>query len=190
LSIWKKARKVLLEWTQMVVFSITLAVLINLFLFQPVRVEGQSMQPTLQDRDFVILSRIGKTLNWDLEYGDIVVIDRRTERKRTILDDIQDLALFNRMESRHLLIKRVIGLPGDTLEIREDGVYRNGDLLEEPYLLENNMYGSEQRFLVPEDHVFVLGDNRNNSMDSRVIGFIPMDNIKGTMVLDVSELLR
>ena len=51
MSIWKKARKVLLEWTQMVVFSITLAVLINLFLFQPVRVEGQSMQPTLQDRD-------------------------------------------------------------------------------------------------------------------------------------------
>jgi signal peptidase I len=93
------------------------------------------------------------------------------------------------MQNRNLLIKRVIGLPGDTIEIREGSLFRNGELLEEPYLLEQNMYG-QASYQVPEDHVFVLGDNRNNSMDSRVIGFIPIDNIKGTMVLDVSKLLR
>ncbi|MGI6140125.1 MAG: signal peptidase I [Caldicoprobacterales bacterium] len=186
----KKTWKILLELIQMVVFAMVLAVLINLFLFQPVRVEGNSMEPTLQNKDFVILSRIGKTLNLELDYGDIVVIDRRIERKRSLLDDIQDLGLFNRMGNRNLLIKRVIGLPGDTVEIRSDGVRRNGILLDEPYLVEEYVYHSEERYLVPEGNVFVLGDNRNNSMDSRVIGFIPIDNIKGTMVLDVSKLLR
>lgn len=189
LSAWNKARKAVFEWIQMIALSIILAIFINLFIVQPVRVEGESMKPTLQDNDFVIVSRIGKTLNLDLKYGDIVVIDRRIDRKRSILDDIRDLGIFNRMQNRNLLIKRVIGLPGDTIEIREGSLFRNGELLEEPYLLEQNMYG-QASYQVPEDHVFVLGDNRNNSMDSRVIGFIPIDNIKGTMVLDVSKLLR
>ena len=189
LSAWNKARKAVFEWIQMIALSVILAIFINLFIVQPVRVEGESMKPTLQDNDFVIVSRIGKTLNLDLKYGDIVVIDRRIDRKRSILDDIRDLGIFNRMENRNLLINRVIGLPGDTIEIREGSLFRNGELLEEPYLLEQNMYG-QASYQVPEDHVFVLGDNRNNSMDSRVIGFIPIDNIKGTMVLDVSKLLR
>jgi signal peptidase I len=131
-----------------------------------------------------------ENIELELDYGDIVVIDRRIERKRSLLDDIQDLGLFNRMGNRNLLIKRVIGLPGDTVEIRSDGVRRNGILLDEPYLVEEYVYHSDRAIMVPEDHVFVLGDNRKNSMDSRVIGFIPIDNIKGTMVLDVSKLLR
>jgi signal peptidase I len=187
---WKKAWKFLLELVQMVAVSVILAVLINLFLFQPVKVEGESMQPTLLDKDFVILSRIGKTFNSGWDYGDIVVIDRRIDRKRSLLDDIHDLGIFNRMENRNLIIKRIIGLPGDIIEIRSEGVYRNGDLLEEPYLVEEFVYDSTEYYIVPEDHVFVLGDNRKNSMDSRTIGFIPIDNIKGTMVLDISKLLR
>lgn len=187
---WKRAWKFLLELTKMVFISIISALLINLFVFQPVRVEGESMIPTLQDKDFVILSRVGKTLNLDLEYGKIVVIDRRIDRKRSLLDDIQDLGMFNRMENRNLLIKRVIGLPGDTIEFGSDGVYRNGNLLEEPYILEKFEYPLEEIYLIPEDHIFVLGDNRSSSMDSRTIGFIPMGNVKGTMVIDISKLLR
>src|SRR5690554_4888422 len=190
LSAWNKARKAVFEWIQMIALSVILAIFINLFIVQPVRVEGESMKPTLQDNDFVIVSRIGKTLNLDLKYGDIVVIDRRIDRKRSILDDIRDLGIFNRMQNRNLLIKRVIGLPGDTIEIRNHGIFRNGELLEEPYLVEDFVYDTEEYYLVPEDHVFVLGDNRKNSMDSRSIGFIPIDNIKGTMVLDISKLLR
>ena len=186
----KKAGRILLEWVEILAVSFILAVVINLFVIQPVKVEGSSMMPTLQDNDFVILSRISKTLNLDLKYGDIVVIDRRTDRKRSILDDIGDLGFFSRVDNRNLLIKRVIGLPGDTIEIRDGGVYRNGERLDEPDLMEDTMYGREETYTVPEGHVFVLGDNRNNSMDSRVIGPIPMDNIKGTMVLDISKLLR
>ena len=174
----------------MVVISVILAVLINLFLFQPVRVEGESMKPTLQDNDYVILSRLGKTLNRGWNYGDIVVIDRRIDRKRSLWDDLKDLGMFNRMENRNLLIKRIIGLPGDIIEIRREGVYRNGELLDETYLAEKFVYKKEERYVVPEGHVFVMGDNRDNSMDSRTIGYIPIDNIKGTMVLDISKYLR
>jgi len=187
---WKKALKLLLELMQMVVISVILAVLINLFLFQPVRVEGESMKPTLQDNDYVILSRLGKTLNRGWNYGDIVVIDRRIDRKRSLWDDLKDLGMFNRMENRNLLIKRIIGLPGDIIEIRREGVYRNGELLDETYLAEKFVYKKEERYVVPEGHVFVMGDNRDNSMDSRTIGYIPIDNIKGTMVLDISKYLR
>ena len=186
----KKLLKSLLEWAGMIGFSFALALIINLFIMQPIKVEGKSMYPTLHDDDFVILSRIGKTLNLDLDYGNIIVIDHRTDRKRSLLDDISDISFFHRFENRNLWIKRLIGKPGDVIEIRSGAVYRNGELLDEPYLLEEFMYGPSERFVVPEDHIFVLGDNRNNSMDSRKIGFIPFDNIKGTMAVDLSKLLR
>jgi signal peptidase I len=186
----KKLFKSLLEWVQLIIISVILALAINLFVMQPIKVEGSSMYPTLHDKDFVIISRIGKTLNLSLDYGDIVVIDRRTDRKRSLLDDITEISIFHRFENRNLWIKRVIGKPGDIIEIKHGQVYRNGELLEEPYVLEDFMHGPNEQFIVPEDHIFVLGDNRNNSMDSRSIGYIPYDNIKGTLAFDISKLLR
>lgn len=186
----KKVLKTLLEWVEMIVVSIVLALIINLFIMQPIKVEGSSMLPTLNNNDFVIISRLGKTFNLSLKYGEIVVIDQRTDRKRTIFDDIADISILHRFENRNLWIKRVIGLPGDSIEIKNGSVYRNGVKLDEPYILEENIHGPNETFLVPEGHVFVLGDNRNNSMDSRRIGYIPMDNIKGTLAIDISKLLR
>ena len=186
----KKSLTSLLQWIELLGLSFTLALIINLFVMQPIKVVGKSMTPTLRENDFLILSRVGKTLNLDLDYGDIVVIDHRTDRKRSLLDDISDIGLFHRLENRNLWIKRLIGKPGDTIEIRSGSVYRNGEPLNEPYLLEEYMNSPNETFVVPKDHIFVLGDNRNNSMDSRRIGFIPYGNIKGTMVADVSKLLR
>ncbi len=80
MSAAKKLFKSLLEWVQLIIISVILALAINLFVMQPIKVEGSSMYPTLHDKDFVIISRIGKTLNLSLDYGDIVVIDRRTDR--------------------------------------------------------------------------------------------------------------
>jgi len=186
----KKLLNTLLEWVGLIGFSFVLAILINLFIMQPIKVEGKSMYPTLHDNDFVLLSRIGKTLHLNPKYGDIIVVDHRTDRERSLLDDLSDIRVFHRMESRDLWIKRLIGKPGDVIEIRAGAVYRNGKLLEEPYLLDKFTYGPDERFVVPEDCVFVMGDNRNNSMDSRKIGFIPCANIKGTMMADISRLLR
>lgn len=187
---WKKIRKTIFEWIQMIVLSIVVAVLINLFVFQPVRIEGKSMTPTLQNNDYVILSKLGKTFNLDFKYGDIVVIDPDIEHKSSILDEIQRIAFLKQVDDQKLIIKRIIGLAGDKIEIRDGRVYRNELLLDEPYLLDEIMLGPENSYHVPADHVFVLGDNRNNSLDSRIIGYIPVDSIQGTMVLDVSELLR
>ena len=187
---WKKIKKTLFEWIQMIVLSVVAAVLINLFVFQPVRIEGESMIPTLQNEDYVILSKLGRTFDLDLKYGDIVVIDRSGEQSRSIFDEIQNIGIFNKVDEKKLIIKRVIGLEGDNVEIRDGRVYRNGILLDEPYLLDEIMLGPKDSYIVPPGHVFVLGDNRNNSLDSRLIGYIPIESIQGTMVLDVSELLR
>ncbi len=186
----RKQWKNLFEWVEMIVISVVLALLINLFILQPIKVEGSSMMPTLNDNDFVIISRIGKTLKLSMDYGDIVVIDKRTERKRTLADDIREISILNRFRNQNLWIKRVIGKPGDLIEIKDGSVHRNGVLFEEPYLKEQLINGPNESFIVPPEHIFVMGDNRNNSMDSRRIGFIPVENIKGKMALDISKLFR
>ncbi|MNJ75537.1 Signal peptidase I S [compost metagenome] len=76
-------------------------------------------------------------------------------------------------------VKRVIGLPGDTIEVKGGELYRNGTLLDEPYIKEAMLNNYEQVWEIPEDHVFVMGDNRNNSNDSRSIGPVPQDHIMG-----------
>ena len=134
--------------------------------------------------------KIGRTLNQQLKHDQIIVFDRRMETAHTLLDEIKELGIFNRFENRNLLIKRLIGLPGDIISIKDGQVYRNGVILDEPYLTAGNGPGMNDTYLVPEDHIFVLGDNRNNSLDSRIIGYIPIKNIKGTMAVDISILLR
>jgi signal peptidase I len=180
-----------LEWVEVIVVSVVLALLINLFVIQPIKVDGESMMPTLHDNDFVIISRLGRTFNLKVDYGDIVVIDNRINiDRKTIIDDIKEISIFNRFENRHLWIKRIIGKPGDTIEIRDGKVFRNGERLDEPYLKDPVMNDADKSFYVPEGHVFVMGDNRNNSMDSRRIGTIPVDNIKGVLAVDISGLFR
>jgi len=190
-----KSMKAILEWVEVIAISVVLALFINLFVMQPIKVDGESMLPTLHDNDFVIISRLGRTLNLKVDYGDIVVIDKSIDTaKRTFLDniweEIWEISIFNRFENRNLLIKRVIGKPGDTIEIRDGKLYRNGELLNEPYLKDPVMNEGDKTFYVPEGHVFVMGDNRNNSMDSRMIGALPMENIKGVLAVDITALFR
>ena len=78
-----------------------------------------------------------------------------------------------------LLIKRVIGLPGETVEIRDGQVYINGKLLDEPFVAEETQPGRNGQVTVPPLHVYVLGDNRNHSNDSRSFGPVPIENIVG-----------
>jgi len=185
-----KQLKSIAEWIEMIIFSVILALVINLFILQPIKVEGSSMFPTLNDKDFVIISRIGKTLNLEIGYEDIVVIDKRIDRKRTFIDDLKEISLINRNEDKNLWIKRIIGKPGDVIEIQDGFILRNGIKLEETYINDQVMNGPNEQFVVPEGHIFVMGDNRNNSMDSRRIGFVPIENIKGKMAIDISGLFR
>ncbi len=163
-----KSRNEILEWFKALFIAIILAFIIRTFFLTPIVVEGASMEPTLQDQDRMIVTKIGEPKRFD------VVVFHATEE--------QDY------------IKRVIGLPGDRIEYKNDILYVNGKAYEEPYLneykqnitsgtltesfsLEDTPVGSAT---VPEGHLFVMGDNRRHSQDSRHIGAIPMDKIVGT----------
>lgn len=126
-----------------------------------VRVDGFSMRPTLEDGEFVLVSRMSYKFS-EYERGDIVVF-------HFPLDPNEEL------------IKRVIGLPGDHVRVEGGQVFLNGQLLEETYIAEAPRYSGE--WVVTEGFLFVLGDNRNNSNDSKDWGLLPQENVVGKAVL-------
>lgn len=148
------------EWVKALAIAVALAFLIRTFLFTPVIVEGASMAPTLLDNDRMIVTKIG-----DLNRFDVVVFHATEEAD---------------------YIKRIIGLPGDRVEYKNDVLYINGTVYEEPYLdeykneLKQGPYTYDFSTTVPKDSLFVMGDNRRNSKDSRDIGAIPMEKVIGT----------
>lgn len=173
------------NWIGSFVISFVLVLLIGVFIFQPTKVLGHSMDPTLHDTQRVYVSKWGQTFSEVPDYGDIVIIDSRVNRDRTLLDNLKDsppLNLFTKKEDRHMWIKRVIGKPGDVMEFKNHKVYRNGEAIDEPYVKEAMEFTSDKQWLVPDDHIFVLGDNRNNSSDSRVIGAVPLDHVLGKKI--------
>ncbi|MEG1943692.1 MAG: signal peptidase I, partial [Angelakisella sp.] len=133
---------------------------------KPVQTSGNSMSPTLKDGDRAIAS----LLNYTPAYGDVVII--------------KDLHKENKY-----IVKRIIGLAEDIINIdfSTGEVTRNGEIIDEPYLTEPTTMRGDIVFplIVPQYHAFVMGDNRNNSTDSRTsyTGMIPMENIKGKVLL-------
>ncbi|WP_284637933.1 signal peptidase I [Paenibacillus silviterrae] len=179
----KSVLKEAMAWTQSIAAAIILTFLIGVFVIQPTKVSGHSMDPTLHDEQRIYVSKLGHTFRTVPDYGDIVIIDSRVERKRSLLDDFMEhplLALvYGQEDERIMYVKRVIGKPGDVLELRNQQLLRNGAVLEEPYIREAMRPMPDMKWVVPEDHIFVMGDNRNNSRDSRDLGFIPFDHVLG-----------
>ncbi len=126
-----------------------------------VRVDGFSMEPTLKNGEYILVNRLAYVLG-DPARGDIIVFMFPS-------DEGQDL------------IKRVIGLPGETVSISDNTVTINGVKLEEPYIAQAPRYTGE--WPVPEGYLFVLGDNRNDSRDSHQWGLLPMDHVIGKSVV-------
>jgi signal peptidase I len=163
-----------LEWVAVVVGALVVALVVKTFLFQAFYIPSASMEPTLSKGDRVLVNKISYDLH-DVNRGDVIVFELDEEDVGP--DGIKDL------------IKRVVGLPGDVIESRDGVVYVNDRALDEPYLEDGMTTGDPQdsrnpaieRQTVPEDHVFVLGDNRSNSADSRYPyrGPIPIDSIVG-----------
>jgi len=168
------------DWTKTGIVAVSAAVLINAYVLQAFQVKGESMLPTLHNSDSTFAFKMQPTY----DYGDIVIIDSRIGQHRSWLDPVFEhplVAKLRGVESEYLWVKRVIGKPGDTLEFRDGVVYRNGEPLEEPYVYEP-IKSPAAAVTVPEGHVFVMGDNRNNSTDSRVIGSIPLGNVVGKVI--------
>jgi signal peptidase I len=169
-------------WFSSITIGIALALIITIFIFQPTIVLGSSMEPTLYNNSRIYVSKLPRTLKYHPNYGDIVIIDSRIHRERTLKDDLMDsslLKLFFGYEEHNLWVKRVIGKPGDLIEFKNNRVYRNGKLLEEHYIKEAMINTPDQKIEVPPNAIFVMGDNRNNSRDSREIGCVPLDHVMG-----------
>lgn len=158
--------KVLAElrsWLRDVVFAFATAIFIVVFIIQPVKVEGTSMQPQLVDQERIFVNRFIYRFT-EIHHGDIVVFWYPRDRSKSF-------------------IKRIVGIPGNEVEIRNGSVFVNGAKVDEPYLKpEFRDHESFRRVLVPRDKYFVLGDHRNSSNDSRNWGFVPRDLIYGKAV--------
>ena len=164
---WLSIRELLID-----TFKLVIVVFIILFLMIYVvsvtQVVGSSMIPNLHDGDVLILSKANYRI-FDVKRGDIISLD---------------------YEDTKYLIKRVIGLPGDDVDIIDNQLYINGEVYKEDYLNEGLNYAdfSLQDLgyaTIPEDYYLVLGDNREDSIDSREIGLISKDEINGKIVLRI-----
>jgi len=173
------------DWVSTCGIAVAITLFISIFLFQPYKVEGHSMDPTLHDQERIYISKLQHTFSSIPEYGDIVIIDSRVNRDRSIKDDILEFSVLQAILGKKepiYFVKRVIGKPGDVIELKSDKLYRNGVELNEPYIKETMNYSPGEKWVVPENHIFVMGDNRNFSLDSRTIGFIPLDHNMGKMI--------
>ncbi len=156
-----------LSWLRDLAFSVLIAVVLIVFIYQPVKVEGTSMQPTLSDKERIFINKFTYRFGLgDIERGDTVVF---------WYDDTKSY------------IKRVIGLPGDRIRIDAGQVYVNDralveDYVEEDYRDQMSWPIERQDKLVPPDEYFVLGDHRSSSSDSRSWGFVHRDKIYGKAV--------
>ena len=166
-SSWMKE---VFEWIKTIILAMVLAFIITRVI-TPAFVVGPSMEPTFHDRDMVIAFRLAY---WnDLpEQDDIILFES------TLPDD-------------RILIKRVIAREGDELLINSGSLYVNGEKIEEPYILETEFYGNTE-ITIPEGSVFVMGDNRNRSLDSRSeeIGLVDQEEIIGKVMLRIFPFNR
>ena len=152
------------DWIISILIAVVLAFFIRYIIVELYMVEGPSMQPTLVTNERLVVNKFIYRFKTP-QHGDIVVFR------------------YPRDPSRDF-IKRVIGVPGDTIEVNDGRVFVNGQLQNEPYILERTR-GFYPLETVPEGHIFVMGDNRNNSEDSRFsdVGFVPYDLVKGKAIV-------
>ena len=168
------------EWKQFVQdvletvgLAVILFLVINLISAR-VRVEGYSMSPTLDNDEYVLINRLAY-LRGNYQRGDIIVFRPPMYPEATFWQRIFGLPNFN--DKYEDYIKRIIGLPGENVRITNGAVFINNVPLVEPYIAAPPDYSGE--WTVPPGQLFVLGDNRNNSADSHVWGFLPVKNILG-----------
>jgi signal peptidase I len=146
----------LVRWSRYFLLLVMVLVMVRVFLFAPYVVEGISMYPTLEDKERIVVNKWIYYLK-NPGYGDVIVLHAN---------------------NREDYIKRIIGVAGDELELKNGILYRNHKVVNEPYINEVTL-GDFEKIKVPPDSYFVMGDNRNRSMDSREIGFISRSNVVG-----------
>lgn len=195
--------KDILEWVYCILIAIVIAIVIKYFLCTPTIVQMDSMYPTLVQGDRLLLSRIPKTFKQMPERGDIITfeapsVERYQEGEADTENPIakyenEPTNIFSKFTyyvleiGKKSFIKRVIGLPGDHVQIIDGKVYINEEELDESSYLDKSVstsiFGQFYDITVPENSVFVLGDNRAVSEDSRSFGCVPLEKIESKVVI-------
>lgn len=178
--------RAVVEWVVVIGGAFLLAWTIQTFLFQPFRIPSGSMIPTLDVGDRIVVNKLSYRFG-DPDRGDLVVFTT-PDCEDSTSPDWANCTIVGEYDD---LVKRIVGLPGDRLAIADDGVYIDGERLEEPYVEPGAMtvaqppYGCtfpgtpEEPYVVPEGMVFVMGDNRGNSLDSRCFGPVSESSLVG-----------
>lgn len=152
----KDIKKSLFEYIKVILVTVILTYAV-LFFVQISRVVGSSMEPTYHSGNIILIDKVfykrGKPA-----YNDIVAVN------------------YHVAQGEDQIIKRIVGLPGDKIEMKDNKLYRNSKLLAEDYIREQMVGNDDFSYDIPEGKVFVMGDNRNNSVDSRMIGYVDFDD--------------
>lgn len=190
----KERIKDILEWVYCIVIAVVIAILIKYFIGIPTTVEMTSMYPTLEQSDRLILNRLGRTFKKMPKKGDIITFEAPSNKSNKKLDMNNPIAIYDNepkglwnkftyyvLEIKKVsYIKRVVALPGEHVVIKDDKVYIDDKLYDEPYLNDSVKTTSSvlTDFIVPENCVFAMGDNRPDSKDCREFGCIPLEKIE------------
>ena len=148
-------KKSLFEYIKVIIITVVLTLGV-LYFVQISRVVGSSMEPTYHNGDIILVDKFFYKRGQPA-YNDIVVVK------------------YHVAEGEDQIIKRIVGLPGDHLEMKDNQLYRNGQLLNENYINEAMIQNEDFSYDIPEGKIFVMGDNRNHSVDSRNLGYIDFD---------------
>ena len=194
--------KNVLEWIYCIIIAVVIAILIKYFVGTPTIVKQSSMVPTFTQNDRLILNRLTRTMKKMPERGDIITFEAPSNNAEELTAEEAknpiakyeneptnwwDSFVYHVLEiGKDSYIKRVIAIPEDHVELKDGEVYLNGEKLDEPYLSDDvitNSAGALKDFIVPENCVFAMGDNREYSKDCRAFGCIPLDKIESTVVL-------
>ncbi len=193
--------KDILEWAYCIIIAVVLALLFRYYIGTPTIVKQPSMYDTLEEGQRLILSRWTRTVKGTYKRGDIITFEAPSQTQMSTFDvdmnnpvaiyDYKPNGIFAKFSyyvlefNKTSYIKRVIGVAGDHIKIESGKVYLNGQELNEPYLRDG--IKTEQKvftdIIVPENCVFVMGDNRPQSMDSRSFGCIPLEKVESKVVI-------
>ena len=204
--------KEVLEWVYCIIIAVVLALLFRYFIGTPTIVQQVSMYPTLVEDQRLWLNRWPRTTKTLPERGDIITFEAPSKKqyKASEIDESNPIAkyedepdnIFSKFTyyvleiGKESYIKRVIALPGEHVEIKEGKVFINGEELEEDYLQDGivtdvsntELYTGFDDFIVPDNCVFAMGDNRPHSTDCRAFGCIPLEKIESKVALRIWPL--
>lgn len=200
--------KEILEWAYCIIIAVALALVFRYYIGTPTIVKQISMYPTLVQDQRLWLNRWNRTIKKLPERGDIITFEAPSKKTYAIseIDQSKPIAKYENQPSnifskffyyvveisKESYIKRVIALPGEHVEIKDGKVYINGEELQEDYLQEGVLTTSKENefsdFIVPENCVFAMGDNRNHSTDCRAFGCVPLEKIESKVAIRIWPL--